>query len=890
MSISLGRFRGPAVLAALASLGLAVVGTLGNPTAGENATAFVPWPRSITPGEGRMDLTDKTRVVAADKTLLPLAETLSDELRLLIGRRPPVVDGSAHDGDIVLVLDPAFQGESYRLAVDGRATVSAGDYNGVALGTATLLQAVQSDGAAFLPRLTVEDGPRLAYPGAMLDVARKPYSIDALQQCIEVCRFYKVRYLHFHLTDENAWTFPSTAYPQLGKNNFAWAGGEKPPVYKLDELKRLVAYADARGVTLVPEIEMPGHSGQLRGALPEIFGYHDEAGKIATPGVINMVSEDAFHALDTLVGETADVFHSSPYIHIGCDEASADAAGIDRFPEVKALMAREKLDSTAAVFNAFVNRMQGIVKKHGKRMIVWEGAPLGPKAPSKDLIVMPWVGGSTAAADLIKSGYTVINAPWGVDAPYFDPYQVNGAKLAHGEPLLLGATSILWQSSEEAAVPFLRTTGALRNEPTYNPDAGRGYEDFLRRARVTDATLDRLLNGFTFQADGVLDPRTTMRLEPAFTQEATLTLSTALPSGKVRYTLDGGEPTADAKVYAGPIRLHKRTTVRARWFGDDGESLPAFVRTYFKLPAVPHDAVGARVTIIPAHPGYPGPGPKGLTDGLLADGDESSSSGWIGWQRGDKVEATLDLGRSKKITSLGAHFLRAAGGIVFPSRVEWAVSGDGKAFHPIASVTDREGAKGRGWYTATVEATTAQWVRMTATPAGDWTFLDEVAVNPPTEAPTVHHAALGKPVTLSFTPAAGYNLPGPEGLTDGFMTRSPDFLNPQWLGIEGKDFDAVIDLGQPTDIHEVGVHFLQNVGAGIRIPSTVDVLVSDDGKEYRKAAAILHKQDDRSAYTELLTATLKPVKARYVRIVARTNGQWLFADEALVNPEPEEGP
>jgi hexosaminidase len=85
------------------------------------------------------------------------------------------------------------------------------------------------------------------------------------------CRLCKIRYVVLHMSDENAWTFPSSKFPELGSQNFAWAGGEKPTVYPLDELKELVAFADARGVTLVPELEVPGHSGQLRGTLPEIF-------------------------------------------------------------------------------------------------------------------------------------------------------------------------------------------------------------------------------------------------------------------------------------------------------------------------------------------------------------------------------------------------------------------------------------------------------------------------------------------------------------------------------------------------------------------------------------------------------------------------------------------
>jgi hexosaminidase len=307
-----------------------------------------------------MRLGEGSRITARDEKLVPLARILAEEILRATGRRLPTLQGVARDGDIALGLDHALPGEEYTLAVRKRATIRGGKYEAVAQGTVTLLQALESEGGKVsVPCLTVRDRQRLPYCGAMLDVARKPYSLATLEQCVRVCRFYKIRYLHLHLSDENAWTFPSTAFPRLGSQNFAWAGGDRPAVYDLAGLKRLAAFADARGVTLVPELEVPGHSGQLRGTLPDVFGYRDAAGKTVSPGVINMVREEAYRALDTLVGEMCDVFRSSPYFHIGCDEASP--AGIEKLPEVRAFVEKHRLATADAVFNHFVNRMQAIV-------------------------------------------------------------------------------------------------------------------------------------------------------------------------------------------------------------------------------------------------------------------------------------------------------------------------------------------------------------------------------------------------------------------------------------------------------------------------------------------------------------------------------------------------
>src|SRR3954449_1499996 len=151
----------------------------------------------------------------------------------------------------------------------------------------------------------------------MLDVGRPAHPIDAIKKVLEICRFYKARYLQLHPTDHQGWTFPSTRYPQLGSKNYAAHGGVAPRVYKLKELKELVAYADARGVTIVPEFEMPGHSGAAARSLPEIFDAINPASKRPVGiGCMNLSNEALYPALHALIGEMCDVFKSSLYFHI----------------------------------------------------------------------------------------------------------------------------------------------------------------------------------------------------------------------------------------------------------------------------------------------------------------------------------------------------------------------------------------------------------------------------------------------------------------------------------------------------------------------------------------------------------------------------------------------
>jgi hexosaminidase len=136
-------------------------------------------------------------------------------------------------------------------------------------------------------------------------------------------------------------------------------------------------------------------------------------------------------------------------------------------------------------------------------------------------------------------------------------------------------------------------------------------------------------------------------------------------------------------------------------------------------------------------------------------------------------------------------------------------------------------------------------------------------------------------------PPSDYTAPGVQGLTDGFVGRSPDFLNLQWLGVEAKNFDATIDLGRVFDIHEAGAHFLQYFRVGIRMPPQMDVMVSEDGKVFRTVATVKHTPDERPAYMRTLSVQLKDVTGRFVRVVGHNPGSWLFADEVFVNPEGE---
>lgn len=500
----------------LAMLGAALVALpvmAGDPSDKYPGLNLIPWPKSLQMGSGSLKLDSNSRIVAADKSLVPLAEILSGDLGRATGLKLTVVADRARAGDIVLKINkdlkadeqirvlkdrqPAFTNDgAHTLTVADQAVLEGFDYRAVAEGTATILQAVSiTDVAISLPKLTIKDWPRADYCGVMLDVARQEHPIAAIKQVVEECRLYKVRYLQLHLSDDQGWTFPSTKFPQLGSKNVvvghAGPGGLVPKVYDLEELKGLVAYADARGVTIVPEIETPGHSEAARRSFPEVFDYvNPETKKMVDLASMNIANEEWYAAMDTIIGEICDVFKSSPFFHFGSDEVSIGK--VSHYPGYKAFLAKHGLKGDGDLEIYFARKMVEMIQKHGKKAIKWEGLADGA---SKDAIVMTWINESRQARVLLDQGYTTITAPWGLGVPWeeWNMYICNGAKLTKNDAVM-GATVVRWEQSARNQVATLRENIPSRQERTWGPDNLFTEKGYAKRFNSTDALAGRLLD------------------------------------------------------------------------------------------------------------------------------------------------------------------------------------------------------------------------------------------------------------------------------------------------------------------------------------------------------------------------------------------------------------
>jgi len=575
--------------------------------------SIVPLPQSLTMASGTLTLTGK--VVATDAKLLPLAKVLAEEIEAVTGKKLQPASGSGGPGDVVLKFDPAMKDEQYRLTVSSSgALVEGADYGAVASGTVTLLQAlVAADGAVSVPCMTVQDSPAYPYRGLLIDLGRKYHSPGGIKQVIELCRLYKIRYLHVHISDDQLFMFPSAKFPQAGKGNWEFARfepGSKPHIapYTLDELMDLERFSQDRGVNIVPEMDMPGHSGRLVGDAPETFAFPGNG------STINIASPKTLDAVATLMNEVMDVFQGTPYVHLGADEVGL--GGLENTPEYKEAQAKSPgIKSAHDLYCKFIVDLHDIVARRGKKVIVWEEAwnPGGAYPLPKDTLVMVWSQGRNPN-DIVKSGYGVANATWtplyivrddkrpldfffNWALPKFGRQGSNAFTTLQDTTKLMGTQLCSWENSESIEIQSLRDRLALVGERAWNPKADGTLAAFKTRLAHTDAILEKLVNPIAIQVQGQF-----VGDENTFQEPITITLTPRLKGLTIKYTLDNSLPNKNWKVYTGPIKASQTVYLRAGLFDEKDVQQGYLVGSWFRRMVVvkPNLATGKPVTVGPA--------------------------------------------------------------------------------------------------------------------------------------------------------------------------------------------------------------------------------------------------------------------------------------------------
>jgi hexosaminidase len=356
--------------------------------------ALIPLTKSFRNKQGWTTLRQAS-ILAESPELAELVPVVAREIEILLEGSPePAADVRAI---VHLRLDTALNREQYRITIERNVEVSGGSYSAVAAATTVLLQLMSDTGE--LPYCHIEDEPDLPYRGLLLDVARQRHSPDMIRQMIDLCRLYRLSHLHLHLTDNESFTFPLAAYPHIPTPNRH---------YSRQELTELVEYAHKRGIQLVPEIDLPGHSRRLNEAEPGIFtsGFGEAHGNVICLG-----SPDVFEAVATILDEVCEVFRYSEYVHIGGDETNMSF--YDNCPVCRKGMERFSPSNAESLLRDYVIRAAEVVKRNGKKAIVWEGFSndAGIEIPS-DITVVAWESYYNTPDQLDAAGFTLINASW----------------------------------------------------------------------------------------------------------------------------------------------------------------------------------------------------------------------------------------------------------------------------------------------------------------------------------------------------------------------------------------------------------------------------------------------------------------------------------------------
>lgn len=553
---------------------------------------IVPQPQEIKLTKGVFAIGESATISFSDSEIEPLADLLVDQFDRVYDFS---LTASNEAGAIDLSIDKSYDGERYTISItnDG-VKVKAGNYKALAQASISLVQMAEiSKGKLTLPCCEVADQPKSDYRAFMIDMARQWHDIESIKHMVDLCQWYKIRYMQLHLSDDQSFTFPSITFPQL-----ATPGRH----YTREQLEDLVIYAETRGVTLVPEFDAPGHTQKMREAMPELFGRKGL-------GIINIADEKVLKAVEIIILEMMEIFHTSPYFHIGADEAwlgefqkEADAA-----EAVKRL----GFDNAHDLYLNYMVRMHQFVKSQGKKTLIWEsfgGTGSDAVKIPKDILVIAWETLYQRPDHLVDNGYTIINASWKptyvtpgkrweVEYIYnwntfrwenfweVTPAYKNPIQLEQSAPVI-GGQMCAWEMSEYMTLPSIRQRLGALSEKFWNPEFNNGYQHFSKRLTAVDKKYSSLIFPAEVVETGLTYPGYEgihLNWKSHFGDKVTLSV-TPRDGVVARYTTDGSVPTVKSEEMVNPLTVTETTMVHVSLFDKDNNVIGYMLNYYEHSP------------------------------------------------------------------------------------------------------------------------------------------------------------------------------------------------------------------------------------------------------------------------------------------------------------------
>lgn len=674
-------------------------------------TGLVPAPASLEVSKGNFTLSNTTPVFA-DPSFTGAASIYAELSFLSSSKTITGIPIASKTKGIYFQKQNGNNKESYQLLIGPSSVqIIASDKAGAIHGMETLLQLqlLQPD-RKTLPCLKITDRPRFSYRGLMLDVSRHFYPVNTVKKIVDMMALYKLNTLHLHLTDAAGWRIEIKQYPELthtaawrnkqrwkdwwnGNRHYATEGepGAYGGYYTQQEAKQLVQYAADRSITIIPEIEMPGHSEEVMAVFPQLAC----SGKPYTQGELCLGNDSTFIVLQNILQEIMNIFPSR-YIHIGGDEAEKTAW--KKCPKCQARIRKEHLADEHELQSYGIRRMEKFLSAHGRRLLGWDEILEGGLAPGAT--VMSWRGES-GGIKAAKAGHDVIMSPGGYC--YFDAYQANPvtqpeaiggylplSKVYSYNPVpedmnnseakhILGVQANVWTEYIPTAEHLeymifprllaLAETGWTKNE-------NKSWASFEERLQQQYLLLQRRnINYYR--------PIPNLEIKAAADTNEHASIVRILSEQykpDIRYTTDGSNPTVRDNRYTNPFYVKDTTTVRAAiLLSPDGTMGPVA-----SLTTAYHKAVGAKVIYNqPYSKNYPAQKEYTLVNGQKGSFTYGDGQ-WQGFDSGD-MDVTIELKKAMEINNISVSFMQLTGpGVYMPGYVEYSWSEDGKTFsHPV---------------------------------------------------------------------------------------------------------------------------------------------------------------------------------------------------------------
>jgi hexosaminidase len=673
---------------------------------------IIPQPQEVKMGNANFELNSGATIYISDSEISREGDLLKSWINGKISK--------SKDADISLVINSEIEKEEgYSLTISEKGVrIEGQDAAGIFFGLQSLRQILPISiekgefKTAKLPYVGIKDSPRFSWRGLHLDVSRHFMPIDFVKKYIDYIAFHKMNVFHWHLVDGVGWRIEIKKYPKLTEWG-AWrvVKSDKPWIdfevwkegdtrekeggfYTQEEIKEIVAYAADRHITVLPEIELPGHSEVVFQCYPEML-CTSKGKSLDNIGVYCAGNKDSYTFLEDILDEVIKLFPSE-YIHIGGDEVNK--ANWEKCSKCKITMKNNHLENTDELQSYFINHFDKFLQSKGRKLIGWHEILEGKL--SKNATIMYW-GGIDGVEDVLKKGHkTVLSTGSHL---YFDHYQSMSkyepkafggfsslTKVYNYEPVedslsselknnVLGVQANIWteymKKPENVEYMVFPRIAALSEIAWTNPN-NKDFDGFVERLTFLEKRYNAL---------GINVSKSAYRpqIEVFFdtiSKQSLLNFEIEMKA-QIFYTLDGSEPTINSEKYKGkPIVLSKSSRIKAITVVDG--KIMTEIET---LDAIIHKAAGKKIDLI-SKPNidYSANGSSSLVD-LELGGDKWGNGKWLGILDKD-FECIIDLENNDVINEVGFSCIQETGaGIYFPVSIEVFGSNDENSFEKIGS-------------------------------------------------------------------------------------------------------------------------------------------------------------------------------------------------------------